>query len=242
MTGMFTSGALGSLPLAISLDGIFYLIIIFFWVMGQFASMNKKKRRRMEDMERPSESPAPRTAPPLPRVQRGRTATPAGQPERPAPQMSEEWREIIETITGQKLVLPEDTPPALPVQPPRPKAAPKPKVQKPRTPPPPPAAAVTASRFAADATPGEGLDMAHAKLKPSSGMTMKSMSLGMPPLRLNAMRMSMSERGSITRKRVMSPADFKQPGSLKRAIVSQLILGPPKAMESMRDDQAMMMK
>ena len=215
--------------LALSLDSIVYIIIVIFWVLAN-VSRQKKRRRDLEEM--------PNEPPPIPR---------GGRP------MDDELREMIETLTGQKLDRPQaPTPPPLVEHPPGPRAPqPSPSQlskhvrpdrdrrhvrRQPASPPPTPAAA-TAVR-AAQAEQSARLEVlsnasaAAANVQTAMTMTIKTVANRMKPINLPSLRMGVSGGEHLGHARpLVSASDLKDPETLRRAVIFQTIVGPPKALE-----------
>jgi hypothetical protein len=199
------------IPLAAIDPGlIIYLFIVFIWVLARLAGQGKRRKQQ-----------PPAGAPGVP-------------PRRRPPVISDDLREMLETLTGQKLEIPEaPAPPPPPATPPRATpmrglaAARRQEQERQRRErrvalaptPPPPLVYATEPALPASEPPA----VTHAGARKGSAMAMVAVPVQSTSFRIAHMGSS----------RVGLPpgwlADLKQAKTLRNAVVYETILGPPKA-------------
>lgn len=241
---MTTMTSLIPLPsLALDVGGLIYLIIIVIWIISRMKA--SKREQSGEDMP---ESPRPANMPPL----------------------NDEIREMLETLTGQKIERPQaPTPPELremveselPTPPPMPQRTRQPagrfqntrqnrlerKLADAR-------ARAEAHKRRVEQAQAERVRVSQAPplqpepeysqpaevtatiASPGATMSMRTITTRITPIKLPTIRMGLSsgmmrESGCP----IVESAQLHDRDTLRRAIVSQIILGPPKALETSTD-------
>ena len=197
---------------AIDMHGIFPLIIGLIWVIAQIAGAAAKKKRvsPSPDQESP-ENPFQTNSPTEPRPVERDPWKPVWEDE-PAAEPRDPFAELLRGLSGgQELKTP--VPPA-----------PEP-IAKAVSPPPPAPVQQTAPSPPAP----EPVDVPEVDIRP----TMRSLKPAMPSMKLPAMNLSFqtSENQGSGVPKVGKIIDPGNPRTLRRAILGQIILGKPRAME-----------
>ncbi len=206
------SGVLGLLPLASmspeiradsGIEGLIYLVILLFWGISQAIRKSRKGGQ------------------------------PAPGPEAPSGpgEMPQELREMLETLTGQKIEPVRAPPPPLPVEMPRRERVPKRRAQAPqivqRPAPPPP-------RWQKD-EPIIQVELSHELPRSVvASLTLKGLTSSMKSVRIPTANtgMAMPMASHYGTGRGTPVLDLRDRKNLRKAIMGRILLGPPKALES----------